>query len=138
MNSMGKLLGAGVLGLAIGGTLSWGNMYARLQPALHDAAQAKSARDEAVKAGKALEGKLKDAEQSIAKLQSASKAAEQATKAAEQAAKEARDQLAGALSGKEAAEKALGEAKTQLAAAVSAKEAAERALAEAKKSATTQ
>jgi chromosome segregation ATPase len=128
MNSYGKLAGVGLLGLVIGGTLSWGNMFTRLQPAMQRAAQAETARDEATRAAKTLEGQLKEAQQAAEKLQSASKAAEQALK-------EAKDQLAGALSAKQAAERAADGLKTQLAEATTAKQAAEQALAEAKKAA---
>jgi hypothetical protein len=133
--TMKKAIGAGVLGLVIGGAAGWGNMYARLQPVEQRASQAEAAREEAAKAAKALEGQLKEAQQAVEKLQAAGKATDQALG-------EAKGQLAAALSGKEAAEKAreaadktAAELKGQLAAAVSAREAAEQALAEAKKSA---
>jgi hypothetical protein len=132
---MNKAIGAGVLGLVIGGAAGWGSMYARLQPVEQRASQAEAAREEAAKAAKALEGQLKEAQQAAEKLQAAGKAADQALG-------DAKGQLAAALSGKEAAEKAreaadkaAAELKGQLTAAVSAREAAEQALAEAKKSA---
>jgi chromosome segregation ATPase len=142
---MRNVLVAGFVGLVLGGTLAWANMFSQLQPALQEAAKAKSARAEAVQNAKKLEDELKDRQLALEKSQTAGKAAEQALK-------EARDQLAGLTSAKQAAEKAaddlkgqLAAAKGQLAAAESAKQAAERAaealkaqLTEAKKSAPSQ
>ena len=92
---MKKTIGAGVLGLVIGGAASWGNMYARLQPVEQRASQAEAAREEATKAAKALEGQLK----------------EKAREAADKTAAELKGQLTAAVSAREAAEQALAEAK---------------------------
>jgi len=75
---MNKAIGAGILGLVIGGAAGWGSMYARLQPVEQRASQAEAAREEAAKAAKALEGQLKEAQQAVEKLQAAGKAADQA------------------------------------------------------------
>ena len=39
---MRNVLVAGFVGLVLGGTLAWGSMLARLEPALQEAAKAKS------------------------------------------------------------------------------------------------